>query len=174
MPLSPVQAERRATVPRVNALIEAEQEVINHFVEIARALGQPWSYAQIYGLLFVSPRPLTLDEICTRLGISKGSGSMGLAFLRELGAVQPVERAGQRRTRYQAVAELRRLAACFLRDRIGPQLVGGEDQLQRLTAVVGDLPEEERAHVQQRVLMLQSWNKNMRRIMPLAVKLLGG
>jgi len=155
-------------------LSPVETEAIQFFVEISHALGQPPSYAQIYGLLFISPQPLTMADIYERLQISKGSASMGLKFLREIGAVQVLESNDDtRRTRYEAVAELRKLAGRFLRDQIAPQLAGSEERLGRLDDQMGDLPTTLRTHVKSRVTMLRSWNKNTRRILPLVVKLLG-
>ena len=52
-----------------------EAEVIGLFVQLSRIIGQPRSYAELYGLLFMSPQPLTMDELIRRLGISKGSVS---------------------------------------------------------------------------------------------------
>ena len=43
----------------------------------------------------------------------------------------------------------------------------------RLSSAMNNLPAAERTHVHSRVTMLQSWNKNTRRVLPLAIKLLG-
>lgn len=151
-----------------------EREVIQRFVDITRTLGQPRSLAEIYGLLFISPRPLAMDELIERLQISKGSASQGLRYLRELGAVRPVELAGDRRTHYEAVAELRQIAGTFLRDQLGPRLAGGDPQLERLQAMSESVPAADRAHVRQRVEMLRSWERNVRRMLPLVERLLNG
>jgi DNA-binding transcriptional regulator GbsR (MarR family) len=151
-----------------------EREVIEHFVEITRALGQPRSLAEIYGLLFISPQPLAMDDLIERLQISKGSASQGLRFLREIGAVRPVEVAGDRRVHYEAVAELRRLAGKFLSDQLAPRVAGNERRLARLAERIRELPEEHRRHAENRITMLQSWHRNTRRILPLVIKLLGG
>lgn len=157
-----------------DASVALEREVIQRFVDITRTLGQPRSLAEIYGLLFISPRPLAMDELIERLQISKGSASQGLRYLRELGAVHPVELPGDRRTHYEAVAELRKIAGKFLRDQIGPRLAGGDQQLQRLQAMTEAIPAADRAHVRQRVEMLRSWERNVRRVLPLVERLLNG
>jgi DNA-binding transcriptional regulator GbsR (MarR family) len=176
MPVSaqPAVEQSAAARARSAALSDVERDVIAHFVEISRALGQPRSFAEIYGLLFISPHPLAMDDLCARLEISKGSVSQGLKFLREIGAVKEVEIEDDRRTHYQAVAELRQLAGRFLRDQIGPRLAGSEDRLKRLASATDRLSTAQREHVTSRVIMLQSWNKNTRRVLPLAIKLLGG
>src|SRR5439155_9335517 len=61
---------------RTDASLEAE--VIGLFVQLSRMLGQPRSYAEIYGLIFISARPINMEEMIERLGISKGSASQGL------------------------------------------------------------------------------------------------
>ncbi len=151
-----------------------EREVINHFVEISRALGQPRSLAEIYGLLFISPHPLPMDELVARLGISKGSASQGLKFLRDIGAVRAVENNGDRRVHYEAVAELRRLAGRFLRDQLAPRVAGNEARLEKLGGVIHQLPQAHRDYADSRIKMLRSWNKNTRRVLPLVIKILGG
>ena len=93
-----------------------EVEFIELFAQLSRVLGQPRSFGQIYGLLFISPQPLALDDLRERLQISKGSASQGLKFLREIGAVRPSAVPGARRVHYEAVAELRHLAGSFLRE----------------------------------------------------------
>jgi HTH-type transcriptional regulator, glycine betaine synthesis regulator len=150
-----------------------ETEVIDFFVQLSRLLGQPRSLAEIYGLLFISARPLTMDDLIARLQFSKGSASQGLKYLRNIGAVRIVYVAGDRRAHYEAVAELRNLATRFLRDQIVPHLDNGQARLDRIAGMVKQLPSEERGRVNGRVRMLQSWERNGRRFLPLVAKMLG-
>jgi HTH-type transcriptional regulator, glycine betaine synthesis regulator len=155
-------------------LSDLEAEVIGLFVQISRALGQPRSLAEIYGLLFISARPLAMDDLIARLGMSKGSASQGLRFLRNAGAIRMVYVPGDRRVHYEAVAELRNLVTRFLRDQIVPQLDSNLSRLEEISRLVKQLPAEERARVGARVNMLQSWEKKTRRFLPMIVKLMGG
>jgi DNA-binding transcriptional regulator GbsR (MarR family) len=159
-----------APAPRLNPL---ETEVIDFFVQLSRLLGQPRSLAEIYGLLFISGRPLAMDDLIERLQLSKGSASQGLKFLRNIGAVRMVYVAGERRVHYEAVAELRNLATRFLRDHIVPHLDNGQARLERIAEMVKQLPAEQRGRVNGRVKMLQSWERNGRRFLPLVVRILG-
>jgi DNA-binding transcriptional regulator GbsR (MarR family) len=156
-----------------NSQAAFEREIIEHFVEISRALGQPRSLAEIYGLLFISPLPLAMDDLIERLQISKGSASQGLKFLRDIGAVREVEVTGDRRAHYEAIAELRTLAGRFLRDQLAPRVAGNEKRLAYLADRLHELPEDHREHAESRITMLQSWHKNTRRILPLVIKILG-
>lgn len=165
---------RKKGTPPSGALSALEIEVVDLFVQVSRLLGQPPSLGEIYGLLFISPRPLAMDDLMEQLKLSKGSASQGLKFLRGLGAVRPVDVAGDRRVHYEAVAELRNLAGSFLRERIQPHLGDGEERLNRLTTLVRALPSSEREYAARRVTMLRSWSRNSRRVLPLVLRVLGG
>lgn len=150
-----------------------EVEVIHLFVRLSRMLGQPRSLGEIYGLLFISPRPLAMDDLMHQLKLSKGSASQGLKFLNSLGALRTVYVPGDRRVHYEAVAELRNLAGRFLREKIEPHLGEGEQRLNHLTDLLKTVPSEHRDHVERRIKMLRSWSKNSRRVLPLILTVLG-
>ena len=163
-----VETGRPGTAP----LNPVEVEVIHLFVQFSRALGQPRSVAEIYGLLFISHRPLPMDELIGRLKLSKGSASQGLRYLLDLGAVRTVYVAGDRRTHYEAVAELRNLAGRFLRQQILTHFQDSGARLNHITAEAQKLPGEEHKHAVARVRMLRSWEKNAKRMVPLVLRIL--
>jgi DNA-binding transcriptional regulator GbsR (MarR family) len=172
-PKSPV-ANDHATPSANGAVTEMEAEVISLFVQLSRVLGQPRSFAEIYGLLFISGRPLAMDDLIERLHLSKGSASQGLKFLRNAGAIRMVYAPGDRRVHYEAVAELRNLVARFLRDYVVPELDASEARLQHIAGMVKQMPAGERERIAPRITMLQSWEKRTRRFLPVVLKLLGG
>ena len=151
----------------------AEVEVIHHFTQFARALGQPRSVAEIYGLLFASEKPLDMDTLIERLHLSKGSASQGLKYLQDLGAVRTAYIAGNRRMHYEAVAELRKLAGRFLRQQILTHFEDNETRLDRITAQAQSLSNEQRKHMQERILLLRRWERARQRLLPLVLNLLG-
>jgi DNA-binding transcriptional regulator GbsR (MarR family) len=168
-------ASKDGASPTANAtLTEMEAEVVGLFVQLARVLGKPRSLAEIYGLLFISGRPLAMDDFIERLKLSKGSASQGLRFLRNAGAVKMVYVPGDRRVHYETVAALGKLIARFLRDCIVPQLDTNEARLKHIASLVKQLPSGERERVAQRVAMLRKWEKKAHDALPVAVKLLGG
>ena len=164
--------EKTSRSPR--QLDPVEVDVIHLFVQFSRALGQPRSVAEIYGLLFVSHEPLAMDTLIERLNLSKGSASQGLKYLQDLGAVRTVYIAGDRRTHYEAIAELRNLAGRFLRKQILTHFEDSEAHLDRITAQAQKLSGEQRKHVHARVKLLRSWERNGRRVVPFVLKMLGG
>jgi len=151
-----------------------EIEFIQTFVQLSRALGQPRSVAEIYGLMFSSPRPLPQDAFTKRLDLSKGSASEGLRYLLDLGAARTVNVAGERRVHYEAVAELRNLVSRFLRYQALCYFEDGQERLERIAVAADKLSGAERAHAHARLNTLKSWTKNARRITPLLLALLGG
>ena len=149
-----------------------ETEIIDLFVQLSRLLGQPRSLGEIYGLLFISARPLAMDDLIERLRLSKGSASQGLKFLRAAGAVRMVYIAGDRRVHYEAVAELRNLTTRFLREQIVPHLESGHNRLERIATLVRQMPAGERLRVNGRLTMLQSWMKRGKRFLPMIVRIM--
>lgn len=139
-----------------------------------RILGLPKSFGEIYGLLFISREPQSLDDLVRRLEISKGSASQGLRFLRDLGAVVEVEGADARRTYFEADMDLKKLVGGFIREEIRPHLKSGESKLDELTRV-SQLEEDEelREFYQRRVTRLEGWTKQARLILPLIQRVLG-
>jgi HTH-type transcriptional regulator, glycine betaine synthesis regulator len=160
-------------VARLENLNSAEVEVTRLFVQLSRALGQPPSVGEIYGLLFISPQPLTMDDLIERLRLSNGSASQGLKYLRELGAVRVVAVAGARRTHYEAVAELRKLTGNFLRQQISPHLSDSGTRLEQITEKAQLLTGEAGDYVLARIKLLQSWQMNACRILPFLLEMFG-
>ena len=163
----------KTTNQSASRLTPVETEVIELFVQFARAMSLPRSYAEIYGLLFISPAPLTQIELEERLQISMGSTSMGLKFLEGLGAVRSVKNPDKRRTHYEAVAELRNLAGSFLRQHVLNHLNDSGPRLERIKEHSQTLTGQAKAHANARLKLLKSWDKNGRRVLPFLWKILG-
>ena len=99
-----------------------ELESIDFFVRLMGILGMPRSVGEIYGLLYFSEKPLSMNNISSRLEISIGSASQGLKTLKSLKAVRSTYIAGDRRDHYLAETEFRRLFSNFIKDEIMPHL----------------------------------------------------
>ncbi|HSP44238.1 MAG TPA: MarR family transcriptional regulator [Luteolibacter sp.] len=153
-----------------------ERQVVGFFVDGVKVLGLPRSIGEIYGLLFVSREPLSLDDLVRRLGISKGSASQGLRTLRSLGAVREASGNGngERRTYYEPAVELKRLVGGFIREQIRPHLESGRSKIRQLAATAGDVEDTERRRfVSERVERLEQWMRSGGRVLPILQKLLG-
>lgn len=169
-PLGAAEAGREGAMP----LNPVEVEAMHLFVQLSRALGQPPSVAEIYGLLFVSPQPLNQDDLINRVNLSKGSASQGLRYLLDLGAVRTVYIAGDRRAHYEAVAELRNLVSRFLQQQVFSYFEDSGERLDRLADEARKLSGEQRDFALTRIKMLRSWRRNAKFVLPVLTKLLGG
>ena len=54
---------------------ELESKVIEVFVNGAKVVGLPRSLGEIYGLLYISTEPMSMEQIVQKLNISIGSAS---------------------------------------------------------------------------------------------------
>ena len=89
-------------IPPNAAQATLQRELVVVFSNLAELFGNPRSLGEIYGVLFASEHPLSMEEIIRRLGISKGSASQGLRQLEDLGAVLREKENGGRSHLYAA------------------------------------------------------------------------
>ena len=177
--ISPMQELDHGTRQEIDSI---EREVLAVFVDGVRVLGLPPSIGEIYGLLFISQSPLSLDDLVKRLKISKGSASQGLRTLKSLGAVRETKGNGngngnggaERRTYYEPAVELKRLVGGFIREQIRPHLDSGRHKIKRL----GDLANMEsdpkrRKFLLERTDRLDHWIRNGGRVLPIIQRILG-
>ncbi len=157
-----------------SGLSQIERQVVTLFADGVKVAGLPRSLGEIYGLLFLTRDPLSLDDLVGRLQISKGSASQGLKFLRTLGAIQEVDGPDARRTYYQADIKLKKLVGGFIREQLRPHLDSGKERLRALEAEV-DLEEDpaQRAFYDERVKKLERWLKQAKLVLPLIQRVLG-
>jgi len=100
---------RNATAPAADVSAETVRTLEDRFIERVGELSAIWgttrSMGRIHALLYLSPRPLSSDEIGERLAISHGNCSTSLRQLLIYGPVRRVHARGERKARYVAVAE---------------------------------------------------------------------
>ena len=149
-----------------------EQGVIDLFVNGVRVLGLPKSIGEIYGLLYISPEPLSFDEILNRLQISKGSTSQGLKILRTLGAVRAILVEGSRRDYFVAETELKKLVGGFIRQELTPHLDSGTSRLKALETHLPSKAEPDAKFYRDRIGKLGTWHKRTEMLLPLIRKFL--
>lgn len=150
--------------------------MVGVFVDGVRVLGLPKSIGEIYGLLFISRSPLSLDDLVCRLNISKGSASQGLKTLKSLGAVREANGSSntERRTYYEPAVELKRLVGGFIREQIRPHLDSGRNKINRLAATAREVEDpEQRKFLTDRVERLDQWMRSGGKVLPILQKILG-
>ena len=155
------------------SLLFIQREMADIFADLSDLFGNPSSLGSIYGLLFASPHPLSMEEIVERLGVSNGTASQGLRRLVQLQAVLPQKEEGERVTRYSAKLELRPFVQIFLKQQLMPRL---EQSTSRLAALEGKLPklsEENRAVIKTRLGRASKWHRRAKTFIPIIRRFLG-
>lgn len=162
---APLTAEIEKT-----SLSELEVEAIEMFINFLRLIGLPKSVGEIYGLLFVAPKPLAMDEIMERLEISLGAASQGLKLLRSFGAVRVVYERGDRRDHYIADLELSRFATAFIKDELQPRMDMASERIRRMEAALAELPSKDRRATRERIERLNHWLNKGQKILPWLIR----
>ena len=152
------------------SLSELEVEAIEMFINFLKLIGLPKSVGEIYGLLFVAPRPLAMDEIMARLGLSLGAASQGLKLLRSFGAVRVVYERGDRRDHYVADLELSRFATVFIKEELQPRMETARQRIERMEESLAELPPEERRTTEERIERLKHWLDKGQKILPWLIR----
>ncbi|MFM8831324.1 MAG: GbsR/MarR family transcriptional regulator [Spartobacteria bacterium] len=147
-----------------------EVEAIEMFIHFLRLIGLPKSVGEIYGLLFVAPKPLAMDDIMERLDISLGAASQGLKLLRSFGAVRVVYERGDRRDHYVADLELSRFATAFIKDELHPRMDMAAERVRRMEAALSEMPPKERRATRERIARLNHWLNKGQKILPWLIR----
>ena len=153
-------------------LSELDIEAIEMFISFFKLIGLPKSVGEIYGLLFVATRPLSMEDLMGRLQISLGAASQGLKLLRSVGAVKVVYAPGERRDHYVADLELSKFATSFIKEEMKPRLERALQRVERMESLAKDLDPKERRTAFERIDRLKHWMERGQKMMPWILKFL--
>jgi DNA-binding transcriptional regulator GbsR (MarR family) len=113
------------------------------FIEALGRISSFWGFGkmtgQLYGLLYLSPKPLTLDEMKDQLGVSKGNVCVNIRNLESLGMARKLWIRGDRRDYYEAETDFWKMIKTTLREREQKEFDRG---LQTLAACLSVVSEE--------------------------------
>ncbi|MCI0397783.1 MAG: hypothetical protein L0332_10870 [Chloroflexi bacterium] len=119
---------------------------------------------RLYGMLLLSPGPLSLDDLAEGLEISKGSVSMNMRSLERWGMAKEVWVRGERKKYYMAESDFWKVIRNVLSGRemrevqLALQVLG--ESVEKLKAVENELPADEQkraAYVLERIADLRSF-----------------
>ena len=157
----------------IDSLLPIQREMAAIFADLADLFGNPSSLGSIYGLLFASPDPLSMEEIVVRLGVSTGTASQGLRRLTELEAILPEKSDGERLTRYSARLELRPFVSMYLKQQLSPRLERSSVRLAALEEKIPDLTYETRKLLAARLGRAAKWHRRAKTFLPIIRRFLG-
>ena len=170
-------SEPEGSLPAPGSVLPADYEsgLVDIFADLAELFGNPKSYGQIYGLLFASEAPMSMEEIAQRLDISQGSTSQGLRQLEAFGAVIKERNNGSRQALYTAKLEMKLLISGFLKERVIPRLESTESRVKALRTSLNSQPSSLNSSAARfRLDRVAKWHRSARTILPIARKILGG
>lgn len=100
-----------------NKIIEIHESVIDTMGRISSFWGFSKIMGQLYGLLYLSPKPLTLDAMAESLSISKGNVSINIRNLLRWNMVRQVWVKGDRKDFYEAETDFWKIIRGVLQER---------------------------------------------------------
>jgi DNA-binding transcriptional regulator GbsR (MarR family) len=95
----------------------ARQHFIQGMSHITHFWGFPKAMGAIYGAVYLAPEPVSLDELVSQVGVSKGSVSTNIRTLERLGMVHKQLRLGDRKDYYVAESDLWKVVREVLKER---------------------------------------------------------
>lgn len=107
----PVRTDKSARAAKPEIQSQSPLEAIeDQFVESWNSMATLWgispTMARIHGLLYITGAALSMEDIMSRLAISRGNVSMNLAKLVEWGLVHRVHRKGDRKEYFASIGDL--------------------------------------------------------------------
>jgi DNA-binding transcriptional regulator GbsR (MarR family) len=164
------------TAPIHNGLCQTRRDLVEACGRLSQLLGFPRSTGQIYGLLYLSVKPLSLDDIVDLLGSSKASASNGTRQLHAWGAIRQVWVQGNRRDYFEAVVDLSALIRGSYHNILKPRVASTRRRLDDMVAnldhelEIGEITPEEHKLCAERLKDLARFQKRVHAIMPIAEK----
>ena len=100
-----------------NQLQSARVVFIEGMSRISAFWGFPKAMGAIFGAIYLSPHPLSLDELVEQAGVTKGAVSTHVRALERLGMVHQQVRIGERKDFYVAETDFWKIVKGILRER---------------------------------------------------------
>ena len=127
---------------------------------ISQFWGLPKGMGAIFAVLYLSPNPLSLDELVAQTGLTKGSISTSVRSLSRMGLVRPISHLGDRKDYYEAETDFYRSMRTILKSRQNSEfdraVASVRQTLQKLEALGSEL-DPERAFLIERVRALKDF-----------------
>ncbi|MEP0761393.1 MAG: MarR family transcriptional regulator [Chloroflexota bacterium] len=138
-----------ANRPPLNATFQAvSASIIEGLGQLAGYFGFSKVMGQLFGVLMLSPEPLSLDDLVERLGISKANVSTTMRTMEHMGLVREVWIRDDRRKFYRAESDFWQILTNILRSRelrdVNQALHVLDDSAQRLQEAIPDMEPEDR------------------------------
>ncbi len=146
---------------------DLRSEVVDFMVRLFRLMGLPKTIGSIYGFIYGSREPVSMDDLTKGLGISTGSASQGLRTLKVFRAVRPSFVPGERRELFEAETDFHRFVGMFLRGELEQYVDNTAKRAAKMSGQVKKLAEgPDRIFFEDRVARLESMNYRAKALIP--------
>jgi DNA-binding transcriptional regulator GbsR (MarR family) len=98
-------------------LAQLKQDFTEGMSQISRFWGFPKGMGAIFAVLYLSPSPLSLDEIVEQTGLTKGAISTEVRTLARMGLVHRSSKLGDRKDYYEAESDFYTSIRSILKER---------------------------------------------------------
>lgn len=140
---------------------DIRQDFVEGLSDISRFWGFPRGVGAVFAVLYLSPAPLSLDEIVRQTGLTKGAVSTDVRALARMGLVQRSSRLGDRKDYYEAETDFYRAIRSILGERQNTEFARSIETVRRaladLKAGHSSMDEPERKFLIARVQALQDF-----------------
>ncbi|MDQ0340786.1 DNA-binding transcriptional regulator GbsR (MarR family) [Caldalkalibacillus uzonensis] len=118
---------------------DTRQKVIQTISQNMHLFGITPSVGRLYGIMYFEDRPMTLDEMCDALGMSKTSMSTGVRALIEIHMVHKIWQKGVRKDLYQVEEDWYKTFVGLFTTKWRKALESNEQQVQQAYQALSDL-----------------------------------
>ena len=128
---------------------EAKDKFINTWGSLGSLWGINKAMAQIQALLFISTKPLSMEEIMEELKISRGNTSMNLRQLMDWGIVTKELIPGQRKEFFKTEKDVQELARTIAKERSRREIKPVIKVLKDISSIENDGSEDTKELIKQ-------------------------
>ena len=142
-------------------ITQLKQDFTEGLSQISRFWGFPKGMGAIFAVLYLSPTPLSLDEVVAQTNLTKGAVSTEIRTLARMGLVHRSSKLGDRKDYYEAESDFYKSIRSILKERQNSEfdraLLSVRQTLQKLEAGSVSGEEAEIQFVHERVQALQEF-----------------
>lgn len=131
-----------------NKLEMAQDKFVDSIGKLAESVGINHFTAQLYAVLYLSDKPLSLDELVERLKASKGNISLNIRALEEWGAVKNIWVKGSRKDYYEVDPDIRKVVSNKLKSAVEKRIAQVSDMMgsfkELIQSAEGEMSDEDK------------------------------
>jgi DNA-binding transcriptional regulator GbsR (MarR family) len=145
--------------------VTTNSKIKQNFIEGMSGISQFWGFPKamgaIFGALYLSATPLSLDELVENTGLTKGAISTNVRTLTRMGLIHPVTRMADRKDYYEAETDFYKSVQAILKGRQNNEfdraINSVKETLASLEAGEGSFDKKERTFLIERLKALQDF-----------------